>query len=98
MSAEEEQVVTVEVDVEPKDETPNGGVEAAESETAAPTAAEETTANGGTAAATEEQPAGADAGGEDSGTEDVVEANGRKFSLTLRGREPFQIRENLRQR
>ena len=79
MSADEEQIVTVEVDVEAKDEIPNGGsVEpVVDGETAA--GAEETTANGGTAAAAaseEQPPAVADAGGEDSGTEDVVEANG----------------------
>lgn len=106
MSAEDgEQVVTVEVDVKAEDETPDGGVQPAESEPAAGT--EETTANGETAAATEEttangetaaaaatdeqqQEAGGDAGGEDSGTEDAVEANGTSTNH-LRGKRKRSI-------
>ena len=73
MSAEEEQVVRVEVDVKAEDDTPNGvHLTATENEAAA---------GGETAPAaiqSEERPSaeGQDAAGEDSGTEEVVEANG----------------------
>lgn len=101
MSAEDgEQVVTVEVDVKAEDETPDGGVQPAESEPAAGTdetaaaATEETTANGETAAAAatdeQQQEAGGDAGGEDSGTEDAVEANGTSTNH-LRGKRKRSI-------